>query len=760
MGEKKPKSFFKDDILQRAGHIALIIAILFLVSYLFFVMNSSSDFYSDSAEKTAFRNFEADVELSELAAGEHYHNLYSVADRLKNASSVREVTDILGEYRENESMLFGDLRYISDGKIYSVIGTGIDEEHSGEEQIKALLASGKVGVSDPYIDTMLGSNCVAFFVPLSIAADVDGLVSIMQTKDIVNAQLLKRESSVAALILDKNARILSQASSLSFGNDFKDYLYDFAADKADYAAFKSKLESGERFSYIMKSVGDEYVFSVSPISTLDGRYFVVSIDEAGGLIAPEMLYIRHIINVSVIAIIALAVGLIYAFCYYRETKKTLTAVASTDITIGCPNLDNFKKRSSELLRDRENKYAVAVFEIRQFRIIKEQYGEAEATETLRFIAKVLETFNAPRETFCYIGGSKFAVLIHCASNRSVTEKLRIIETVAQKHNILGESRSKRKFNFGISEQAEQKRYTVSELLDNAEVALKKARTDVNTPVVTHTAELANERDRSEHIEAEMESALANGEFRLFLQPKYNVSFDRVDSAEALVRWFDPKTGDYRFPGEFIGLFETNGFITKLDHFMYLETLKFLSAAAERGEKVVPISVNVSLVTVSAPDFLDFYVENKKKYMIADDFVTIEFTESFAMGDYSKICEIVNTLHENGIRCSLDDFGSGYSSLGALKNIPLDELKLDRLFLAKGFDKKNDKAVLETTINLARSLGVRVVQEGVETKEMFDMMVALGCDVIQGYYYAKAISKEEYRLFVNSNTSIKYKSLVK
>ena len=146
--------------------------------------------------------------------------------------------------------------------------------------------------------------------------------------------------------------------------------------------------------------------------------------------------------------------------------------------------------------------------------------------------------------------------------------------------------------------------------------------------------------------------------------------------------------------------------------------------------------------------------------MADDYIVLEFTESFNTEDHTQIRQIVGQLKRNGIRCSLDDFGTGYASLGALKHIPLDEVKLDRMFLGDGVHKGHDRTIMESVIKLGKSLGLQVVQEGVETKEMFDACVAMGCDVIQGFYYAKAISVEEYRLFINSNTSIRYKVQVK
>ena len=189
-------------------------------------------------------------------------------------------------------------------------------------------------------------------------------------------------------------------------------------------------------------------------------------------------------------------------------------------------------------------------------------------------------------------------------------------------------------------------------------------------------------------------------------------------------------------------------------------LEYLSHAVERGEKVVPVAVNVSRVTATSPDFVNFYVGNKKKYGIPDGFITLELTESFAMEDYDKIAGIVSALHNNGMLCSIDDFGSGYSSFSILKQLNMDELKLDSVFVRRGLDVARDDKLLSTIIELGKFMGMSVVQEGIETKEMFDKVVAMGCDVIQGYYYAKAISLEEFKIFINTNTSIRYKSLVK
>jgi EAL domain-containing protein (putative c-di-GMP-specific phosphodiesterase class I) len=201
-----------------------------------------------------------------------------------------------------------------------------------------------------------------------------------------------------------------------------------------------------------------------------------------------------------------------------------------------------------------------------------------------------------------------------------------------------------------------------------------------------------------------------------------------------------------FPGEFIPLFETNGFITKLDHFVYIEMLEFISHAVERGETVVPVSVNVSRVTATQDDFINFYVSNKKKYRIPDGFITLELTESFAMEDYDKMQSMIEQLHTAGMQCSIDDFGSGYSSLASLNMLPLDILKLDGSMIRQA-TKLGDFRIIESAIQIAQFLGLETVVEGVETAEELDRLRGMGCDLIQGIYYSWPLEQSEFEAYL-------------
>ncbi len=758
--EKKTKNKSKigaKKFLSVFAHILVCVSVLFFITYMFMVITDTEDYMSGLFKQSAYMAFDENVESVEAGAELHYDRLYEIAGKLEYADTKEDITKVLTEEYRN-------IIYVSNGNLYDAMGRDINSGFSGEEEIKALINTGAEGCSEVYFDTVAKTEFVAFFVPVRGSSFVDGIVSTIETRGIVDLTKIRDSASNSLLLMDSNGNILEQDTDQTFkhsvGDDLKSFMLDISSDNEIVNEIGAIISQNKKEILTFSSGKDDYTLSLAPINSFDDNIWLVNITTTEGFASVELEYIRHVVNISVLIIVAIALVSVYLVIRYKRKRALDNLVISIDAPDDCPGSDEFRINATKLIQNRERKYAFSIFEIRQFSYIRENISEKDMKNLLAYIAKLIGALCNIRETYGYLGNGKFALLIHVEDDRSIIDRVRLIESIAGKNSILGSGRTKRKFNIGISVTQQDPKQNYQELLGYAQIACEKAKNNINVPYVLFNEEIRSERMHNERIEAEMENALATGEFKLFLQPKYCVATDKIDSAEALVRWFDPEKGDYRFPGEFIGLFESNGFITKLDHFMYIETLKYLSSAAEKFDKIVPISVNVSMVTASSPDFLDFYVENKNKYRVGDNFIVIEFTESFAMEDHEKIRNIVETLHQNGIKCSLDDFGTGYSSLGTLKNIPFDELKFDRLFLSQGYNKENDDAMLETMFALTKSMGIRVVQEGVETKEMFDNIVAKGCDVIQGYYYAKAISLEEYKLFINSNTSIKYKSRVK
>ncbi len=741
---------------------SLIIAVIFLITYMLTVVTSSTDFFTGSAEGNALVGFADDLSSAEQLTQYHYDALYEIAEKLKFADSQEVVSSVLLPYVGSDE--FGNIVYHARGTLVNADGTLFADTHSGIEQIEPLVNGNEQGCSEIYRD-FSGYDCIAFFVPVRGSSYVDGLISVIPARDLFDLDSALGDSTTVALLIDRNGRIMASAKSSLFDSQIHSDLHEFIAslanDNAEITALNEAIATAQSSNALpLTGESARYTVAFAPLTTLDSHYLLLTLTDSDTLITEETVYIRHIITLVVIALVSLAIGGFFAIAYYRKMQAALDEATYLDPIVGCPNLKQFKDVAGAMLMDKQKQFAVCVLEIRGFRSLSDEIGTNESVELLKHVAHTLESYCLPRECFAYFGDGRFLQLIAYTGEASIRDRVRLIETMTAKHPALIKKNEQKPFNVGAGLTELGVRESVELMIEHAAVACDVAANHITASYQIYSSAISAEHERNAHIEAEMESALEDGAFKLFLQPKYDVVNDCIDSAEGLVRWFDPRTGDYRFPGEFISLFETNGFITKLDHFMYIETLKLLRNGLDRGDHVVPIATNVSAVTLNIFGFLDFYIDNKKKYEIPDGLIIIEFPENAVSEDFGRFAKIVERLHRNGIRCSVDDFGNGKGSLGVLKNIPLDELKLSRMFMRQGIDANNDTVLLSTMVTLAKSLGMRVVQEGVENKEMCDIVAGYGCDAIQGYYYAKAISAEEYRLFVNSNTSISFKSLVK
>lgn len=244
------------------------------------------------------------------------------------------------------------------------------------------------------------------------------------------------------------------------------------------------------------------------------------------------------------------------------------------------------------------------------------------------------------------------------------------------------------------------------------------------------------------VEDMMQDALDNEEFQVYIQPKYNPSTEELMGGEALVRWISPTEG-FISPGQFIPIFERTGFVTKLDDYMISHTAKLQADWFNEGKKVVPVSVNVSRAHFAMPDLAEHIRDLVDKYSLPHKYIEIELTESAFFDDKKALLSTVNRLQEYGFEVSMDDFGSGYSSLNSLKDLPLNVLKLDAdFFRGEGFEGRGE-IVVSKAIALAKQLNMRIVAEGVEKKEQVDFLAGQDCDMIQGFYFAKPMPAAEY-----------------
>ena len=295
-----------------------------------------------------------------------------------------------------------------------------------------------------------------------------------------------------------------------------------------------------------------------------------------------------------------------------------------------------------------------------------------------------------------------------------------------------------------SKKARHARADIPLLYHNASIARDAIPDSEETSFLLFDDKMQADQLWEHHVEETMEKALELEEFKVYLQPKYNPVTEELSGAEALVRWIN-ETDGFINPGKFIPIFEKNGFITKLDDYMISHVAALQKGWLNEGKKVVPVSVNVSRAHFTSPDLAEHICKLVDAYELPHELIEIELTESAFFDDKAVLLKTVKELRTQDFLVSMDDFGAGYSSLNSLKELPLDILKLDAEFFRGQYEKERGDIVVSEAIRLAKSLNMKIVAEGIEEKEQVDFLAGLGCDMIQGFYFAKPMPSNEFEV---------------
>ena len=284
--------------------------------------------------------------------------------------------------------------------------------------------------------------------------------------------------------------------------------------------------------------------------------------------------------------------------------------------------------------------------------------------------------------------------------------------------------------------------------DRAKMAADTVRGNFSRTIGLYDEELHKEELYAEQLVEDFQSAIEERQFKVFYQPKFDIrpEIPVLASAEALVRWEHPRYGLIS-PGVFIPLFEENGLIQTLDHYIWRTAAAQIKDWQERYDITVPVSVNVSRIDMYDPNFVDTMEAILLDYGLEPWEMLLEITESAYTEDSEQIIEVVEQLRKLGFQIEMDDFGTGYSSLNMISTLPIDALKLDMQFIRNAFNKQQDTRMLEVIIDIAEYLSVPVIAEGVETEEQLHALKAMGCDIVQGYYFSRPVPSEDYERFI-------------
>ncbi len=309
--------------------------------------------------------------------------------------------------------------------------------------------------------------------------------------------------------------------------------------------------------------------------------------------------------------------------------------------------------------------------------------------------------------------------------------------------------SETRLRLGVFSDTERK-FAMIQRFDHAVQACNslRAKTSGTNDICIYDDKMAEKEVFDAHLLQDFEAAIEQKQFQVNYQPKFNIKGDKpvLCSAEALVRWVHPELGFVR-PDLFIPLFEENGLVTKLDRYVWEEAARQIAAWKKELGVTIPVSVNVSRVDIAAPDMTDFITKIVKENGLSPSEYMLEITESAYTSDSKHIIEIIENLRKLGHKVEMDDFGSGYSSLNMLTDMPIDVIKMDKAFIRNIQPGNKAMHLVELVLDIAKYLEVPVVAEGVETEEELKMLKDAGCDIIQGYYFSKPIPPSEMEKFV-------------
>lgn len=423
----------------------------------------------------------------------------------------------------------------------------------------------------------------------------------------------------------------------------------------------------------------------------------------------------------------------------RESTTFLHYLERDSLT-GLYTKEFFYQRVGQYLRERpEDECVMFVTDIIGLKVINENYGIETGDDILKQLGDLYQKLGC--FLFCgRVEGDKIAGFLRADDLEMLLDYIK-------------ENRHKQQFpvsnviiKHGYYRIRKSTNLEPQGMYDRALLALTKIKSVYGVYISEYDDEVRKDLLLQRQIVESAEKALQDNQFTIYFQPKVNVRQEKINGAEALVRWIHPDIG-FMNPADFISVFEKNGFIKKLDYYVWKEVCRSLRTWKQRGLKLVPISVNVSRRDFEDPYLAESIIAIADHYQVEHSLLHVEITESSYSDAPHRIAETVHKFHDAGFVVELDDFGSGYSSMVALNDLDVDVLKLDMSIVQKD-DPESEQSVLGFSMQLARMLQLKTVAEGVETKKQAERIAALGGDYIQGYYYFKPLPKDEFEKYMN------------
>lgn len=608
--------------------------------------------------------------------------------------------------------------------------------------------NGGSGISRIYTEEDTDENMFAYAVPVyadkevagALAAEVgtDVFADVLQDRSVLHGSgYIHLISDSGKILVRSEERVIEEELDTIYDNDYiaqeeQENIKD-ALIKGE-SCFSEFTYNGETYQVLLAPLGVNgwYLFCVQTAQSISGSIY-------------HLMTNTQIITVVVLFIILIIIAYGYRIIY--RSNHNLIKSAWYDPLTGAYNMAKFEYETAGIIEN-TYEYSLAAMNIRQFKFINEIFGTRAADLLLCHMKSVIADNVTENEYYCRNSEDMFYLLLRDTDRDRIKERIGKMIQEISRYAICNNRDYRILLYCGvvIGTDVEDEEPSVKKSMTHVRFALDTARQSLKNNIWFYDTRLHEDEKLQNYVESHMNQALDNHEFKLYLQPKVNLSTGRTSGAEALVRWI-AEEGRIIYPGQFIPVFEANGFCVNLDMYMLEEVCRQIRKWIDDGLTPVPVSVNQSKLLFYEADYIDNLKSLLDKYQIPAELISLEILEGLASENVNELNKRIGRLREIGFKISLDDFGSGYSSMNTLASLEIDELKFDRGFLLglkdSGEEYERQIIIMNEIVELTKKLKISTVVEGVETKENEELVRALGCEYGQGYYYSMPMSASEF-----------------
>ncbi|MFN1889703.1 EAL domain-containing protein [Clostridioides difficile] len=606
---------------------------------------------------------------------------------------------------------------------------------------------GKKYVSRPYVDEVNKSiKKIAISVPLLNNDKVVGVLyctyNINTLMKLINISFYENNSISYVVKNDGTIILHPQGDSLS-KNIYK--LLEQDNDIQEVNRLKKELQENKTGATVLNMLEERRYLGYA---TMDNGNSENNYIKDWNLIfsIPETVVFsnsKQIINRAVYAVLSIVlifVAIIFYIIYIKKSnEKEILSLAYEDKVTYIGNQNKFYRECSKYLLDKPSlNYIIVYFDINNFKMINDTFGYEFGDNLLITIAKALKEELTEGEVYARLSSDYFAIFCDYKNGRN--------KIIRKLDNIRSNIESNLSIVFEISlcvgiYFVEEGEVDIQKAVNKANMARSVAK-GKNINYAIYNEDVRNKLSEESMILDDIKIALVKNQFEVYYQPKFSLVTGEMIGSEALIRWNHPEHG-FISPAVFIPIAEKSKLILKIGRFVFERVCNDLSEWKKQGKKIVPVSVNLSRVELYQPDIVKFINKTIQMYNLSSDFIEIEITETVAINELNILKNVLNELRKHGFSISMDDFGTGYSSISCLRDMPIDILKLDKSFLGGIEHDERSRNIAKSIVSLAKSLDLVVIIEGVESKEQAELMKQFGCDLVQGFYFARPMPAKNF-----------------